>query len=189
MDKVFDKFYQIYKPHGAKNRGTGLGLAISKSLIEDAWGSNLGRKRGRKRKRVLFYTAHWQFKMKKRILIADDETSVVKVLIDRFNNWGYDVEAAYDGEETLEKVESFNPQLLILDIKMPKLGGMEVLEQTKKRYPQISIIILTASPSENTFRTCLEKGAADYILKPFNLENLRANIKKALTTRVNEYLS
>jgi DNA-binding response OmpR family regulator len=121
--------------------------------------------------------------MKNRILIADDETSVVKVLIDRFNYWGYEVEAAADGQETLEKVESFNPQLLILDLKMPKLCGMEVLEQTKKRHPQISIIILTASPSESTFKTCLEKGAADYILKPFNLENLRENIEKALTTR------
>ena len=122
--------------------------------------------------------------MTKRILVADDETSVVKVLKDRFNYWGYEVEAAADGQETLEKVESYKPQLLILDLKMPKLCGMEVLEQTKKRHPHISIIILTASPSESTFKTCLEKGAVDYILKPFNPENLRETIEHALTTRV-----
>ena len=120
--------------------------------------------------------------MKKRILIADDEECVVKVLKDRFEHWGYVVETAADGEETLEKVGSFNPQLLILDLKMPKLGGMCVLEQTNKRNPQISILILTASPSENTFKTCLEKGAFDYILKPFNPENLRESVGKALTT-------
>ena len=127
--------------------------------------------------------------MKKRILIADDEACVVKVLKDRFDHWGYVVETAADGKETLEKVESFNPQLLILDLKMPKLCGMKVLEQTKKRHPQISILILTASPSESTFKTCLEKGAVDYILKPFNPENLRESIEKALTKQGNEYLS
>jgi CheY-like chemotaxis protein len=120
--------------------------------------------------------------MKKRILIADDEVCVVKVLKDRFEHWDYVVETAANGEETLEKVESFNPQLLILDLKMPKLGGMSVLEQTKKRHPQISIVILTASPSESTFKTCVEKGAVDYILKPFNPDNLRESVENALTT-------
>lgn len=121
--------------------------------------------------------------MRKRILVADDETSVVKILIDRFNYWGYDVEAAYDGEETLEKVEYFNPHLIVLDLKMPKLDGMKILEETNNKYPHICILILTASQSEITLKTCLKKGAADYILKPFNLENLRENIEKALTTR------
>jgi CheY-like chemotaxis protein len=122
--------------------------------------------------------------LRKRILVADDETSVVKVLIDRLNYWGYEVEAAADGQETLERLESFNPQLLILDLKMPKLGGMQVLEETNKKYPHIGVLILTASPSESTLKTCLDKGAVDYILKPFNPEKLRESVERTLTTTV-----
>ena len=120
--------------------------------------------------------------MKKRILIADDETFVLKVLKDRFTHWGFVVETASDGEETLEKITSFKPQLLILDLKMPKLNGIEVLKQTRVRHPHISILILTASPSKSTFKTCLKSGAVDYILKPFNLENLQERIERALKT-------
>ena len=118
----------------------------------------------------------------KRILIADDEAFVVKVLKDRFTHWGYLVETAFDGEEALEKVEYFNPHLIVLDLKMPKLDGMKVLEKTKKNYPHMGVLILTASQSEITFKTCLENGVVDYILKPFNPENLRERIERALTT-------
>ena len=118
----------------------------------------------------------------KRILIADDEAFVVKVLKDRFIHWGYLVETAFDGKETLEKVEYFNPHLIVLDLKMPKLDGMKVLEEAKNNYPHIGILILTASQSEITFKTCLESGVVDYILKPFNPENLRERIERALKT-------
>ena len=59
--------------------------------------------------------------MNKRILVADDEKAVVKVLKDRFIHWGYEVDTAFDGEETLQKVSSFKPPLLLLDLKMPKM--------------------------------------------------------------------
>lgn len=122
--------------------------------------------------------------MKKKILIADDEACVVKILKDRFTHWGYLVETASDGEETLEKVESFNPHLIILDIRMPKIDGLEVLERTKSKYPQISILILTASPSRKTFKTCSEMEAAGYILKPFNPESLRERVETILKTTI-----
>ena len=118
--------------------------------------------------------------LKKRILIADDEVCVVKVLKDRFTHWGYLVKTAFDGEEALEKVDNFNPHLIVLDLKMPTLDGMKVLENTKNNYPHIRVLILTASQSEITFKTCLESGAADYILKPFHPEILRERIEKAL---------
>lgn len=116
----------------------------------------------------------------KRILVADDEAFIVKVLKDRFIHWGYQVETAFDGKETLEKVEYFNPHLIVLDLKMPKLDGLKVIEETKNKYPHIGVLILTASQSEITFKTCLERGVADYILKPFNPENLRERIERAL---------
>jgi two-component system alkaline phosphatase synthesis response regulator PhoP len=120
--------------------------------------------------------------MKKRILVADDEATVVKILKDRFANWGYEVETASDGEETLEKVENFKPHLLLLDLKMPKISGIEILDRTKKKRPQIGILILTASQSKSTFRTCLEKGADGYMLKPFKPENIRDYVEKILRT-------
>ena len=118
----------------------------------------------------------------KRILIADDEAFVVKVLKDRFTHWGYQVETAFDGKETLEKVEYFNPHLIVLDLKMPKLDGIQVLKETKNNFPHIGVLILTASQSEITLKTCLESGVVDYILKPFNPENLRERIERALMT-------
>ena len=121
--------------------------------------------------------------MKKRVLIADDETTVVKILKDRFVHWGYEVETASDGEKALEKVESFKPHLLLLDLKMPKKGGMAVLVRTKKKNPQIGVLVLTASQSEDTFRTCLEKGADGYMIKPFKTKNIKEYVEKILRTR------
>jgi len=121
--------------------------------------------------------------MKKRILVADDETAVVKILKDRFVHWGYEVETASDGEKTLEKVKSFKPHLILLDLKMPKIGGMDVLERTKKAHPQIGVLVLTASQSKDTHRNCLEKGADGYMLKPFKTKTIKEYIEKILKTR------
>ena len=129
---------------------------------------------------VLFYQL--EEPLTKRILIADDEVFVVKILKDRFTHWGYQVETAFDGKETLEKAEYFNPHLIVLDLKMPKLDGIQVLEETKNNFPHIGVLVLTASQSEITFKTCLESGVVDYILKPFNPENLRERIERALKT-------
>ena len=127
---------------------------------------------------VSFYQLEEQ--LTKRILIADDEVFVVKVLKDRFTHWGYSVETAFDGKETLEKVKHFNPHLIVLDLKMPKLDGMEVLEETKNNYPHIGILILTASQSEITFKACLKKGVDGYILKPFKPETIKEQIERTL---------
>jgi len=120
--------------------------------------------------------------MKKRILVADDEGAVVKILKDRFTHWGYEVETASNGEEAIKKVESFEPHLILLDLKMPNITGLEILERTKKKYPHIGILILTASQSKGTFRTCLEKGADGYMLKPFKPENIKEYVEKILNT-------
>ncbi len=118
--------------------------------------------------------------MKKRILVADDEGAVVKILKDRFTHWGYEVETASDGEEAVKKVESFEPHLILLDLKMPNITGLEILERTKKKHPHIGILILTASQSKGTFRNCLEKGADGYMLKPFKPENIKEYVEKIL---------
>lgn len=116
--------------------------------------------------------------MKSRILVADDEKSVVKILKDRFTHWGYEVETASDGEETVEKIKSFKPHLLLLDLKMPKISGMHVLEESKRQQFHVSILILTALQSETLLSTCLARGADGYIVKPFNPQGIKEAVER-----------
>lgn len=116
--------------------------------------------------------------MKGKILVADDEKAVVKILQDRFTHWGYEVDTAFDGEEALRKMASFKPDLLLLDLKMPKLSGMRVLEESRRTQPGISILILTALSSEAMASTCLDQGADDYISKPFDTRRIRESVER-----------
>ncbi len=121
--------------------------------------------------------------MKKRILVADDDRAVVKVLKDRLAYWGYEVDTAFDGEETMHKVGSFRPELLMLDIKMPKMSGMRVLQESKRHQRGVSILILTAVPSEALMCSCLAQGADDYIVKPFDTRRVRESVERIFSTR------
>ena len=118
--------------------------------------------------------------MKKRVLVADDERNVAKVLKDRLVHWGYEVETASDGEEALRKIESFRPHLLILDVRMPKVDGLEVLDKTKKQNSHIGVLVFTASQSEDTKKTCIEKGADGFMLKPFNPQSVKEKVEEVL---------
>jgi DNA-binding response OmpR family regulator len=120
--------------------------------------------------------------MKKRILVADDEKAVVKDLKDRFIHWGYEVDSAFDGEETLQKVRSFKSHLLLLDLKMPTMSGMRVLEESKRQQLGVSILILTALPSETIASSCLAKGADDYIFKPFDTRRVRESVERIFSS-------
>ena len=116
--------------------------------------------------------------MKKRILVVDDEKNLAKALKSRFIHWGYEADAALTGEEALDKVETFKPHLIILDIRMPKIGGIEVLETTKKRNPNIRVLILTASQSKDTYTICMKKQADGFMLKPFELHAIKEKVEE-----------
>jgi DNA-binding response OmpR family regulator len=120
--------------------------------------------------------------MTKRILIADDEKAVVKILKDRFIHWGYEVDTAGDGVETMHKISSFKPHLLLLDLKLPKMSGMRVLEESKRQQHDVSIVILTALPSETVMRSCLAHGADDYIGKPFDTRRVRESVERIFSS-------
>lgn len=122
--------------------------------------------------------------MKKRILIADDEKSVVKILRDRCLHWGYEVETAADGEEALKKLKRFRPHLLFLDLKMPTMSGMHVLEESRRLKLNVRILILTALQSETLVSTCLARGAHGYIVKPFNLQHIKESVESILSSGV-----
>jgi signal transduction histidine kinase len=123
--------------------------------------------------------------MKKKILIADDNPDNVELLRKRLNSQGFETVAAFDGEEALQAVLKESPDLLILDIMMPKIDGYEVLRTLKKHdeYRDLPVILLTAKKEIPSKIKGLDIGADDYITKPFNPQELLARVRSLLTLR------
>jgi len=102
-----------------------------------------------------------------RILLADDHSLVrrgVRSLLGIHAEWQICGEAS-DGRETLEKVSELNPDILILDLNMPELNGLEVTRRVRKMWPQVEVLVLTVQDSEQVMRQVLEAGARGYMLK------------------------
>jgi two-component system, OmpR family, response regulator len=114
-----------------------------------------------------------------RILLVDDEESVQTLLSYPLRKDGYHVTSAVDGPEALERFEEARFDLVILDLMLPKLDGVEVCRQLRKR-SQVPIIMLTAKGSETDKVAGLEVGADDYITKPFSMREFRSRVKAAL---------
>lgn len=115
-----------------------------------------------------------------RILIVEDEPNMVAGLRDNFEFEGYEVLTAYDGEEGLQRALGDSPDLVVLDVMMPKMSGLEVCKQLKAKRPSIPIIMLTARGQEVDKVVGLELGADDYVTKPFSIRELIARVKAVL---------
>ncbi|MFA5818131.1 MAG: response regulator transcription factor [Bacteroidales bacterium] len=116
----------------------------------------------------------------KKILIVEDEKDMVTGLKFNLEARDYTVIVAYDGESGYQKALREKPDLVILDIMLPKLNGYEVCKSLKKEIPDLPIIMLTAKSQEAEIVTGLELGADDYITKPFSVLELLARIKAVL---------
>lgn len=117
--------------------------------------------------------------MAKKILVVDDEKPISDIVKFNLDKEGYDVVTAYDGEEALKKVEAESPDLILLDLMLPKIDGLEVARQIRKEY-DTPIIMLTAKDSEIDKVLGLELGADDYVTKPFSNRELVARVKANL---------
>ncbi|KRK13134.1 OmpR family DNA-binding response regulator [Lacticaseibacillus zeae DSM 20178 = KCTC 3804] len=117
--------------------------------------------------------------MAKKILVVDDEKPISDIVKFNLDKEGYDVVTAYDGEEALKKVESESPDLILLDLMLPKIDGLEVARQIRKEH-DTPIIMLTAKDSEIDKVLGLELGADDYVTKPFSNRELVARVKANL---------
>ncbi len=120
--------------------------------------------------------------MSARILVADDEQNIRKVLSATLRREGYEVLTASDGEEAIELLSSGTVQVVVTDLKMPKLDGLAVLQYAKEHHAQVPIIIITAHGSIDNAVEALKNGALDYITKPFEQANLIQTIAKAVKT-------
>lgn len=117
--------------------------------------------------------------MAKKILVVDDEKPISDIVKFNLDKEGYDVVTAYDGEEALKKVEAESPDLILLDLMLPKIDGLEVARQIRKEH-DTPIIMLTAKDSEIDKVLGLELGADDYVTKPFSNRELVARVKANL---------
>lgn len=115
----------------------------------------------------------------KKILIVDDEKPISEIINFNLTKEGYEVHTAFDGEEALEQAAAVNPDLILLDLMLPKIDGLEVCRQIRKT-SDVPIIMLTAKDSEIDKVLGLELGADDYITKPFSNRELVARVKANL---------
>ncbi|MCX7959780.1 MAG: response regulator, partial [Deltaproteobacteria bacterium] len=116
--------------------------------------------------------------MKKRILVVDDESLIRESLVFILRKENYEVDEASNGIQALEKIKSDNYDLLITDIEMPELKGIELLEKVRQYSPDTFVILITAYASIETAISAFRKGASDYILKPLEFEDLLHRVKK-----------
>lgn len=115
----------------------------------------------------------------KKILVVDDEKPISDIVKFNLTKEGYEVYTAYDGEEALEKVKEVEPDLILLDLMLPKMDGLEVAREVRKNY-DMPIIMVTAKDSEIDKVLGLELGADDYVTKPFSNRELVARVKANL---------
>ena len=119
----------------------------------------------------------------KQVLVADDEENLRRVLTAQLQHDGYEVHSVGDGASVLQAMSEHHIDVLITDLRMPKLDGMKVLKAVSDRYPHVPVIMITAHGTVDTAVEALKLGAFDYVTKPFDQAELRRVVSKAAKTR------
>src|SRR5690348_13775508 len=117
-----------------------------------------------------------------KILIVDDERLVRWSLRQKCEEWGYHVVEAEAGEPGLKLAQRESPDLVLLDVRMPDMGGLQVLEQLKKNGDARAVIMITADPQLDDVKLALKLGAYDFVGKPLDFDELNVTVKNALET-------
>jgi DNA-binding response OmpR family regulator len=107
-----------------------------------------------------------------KVLLVDDEEELVRAVAERLEIRQLECEIALNGEEALRIVEDRTPDVILLDLKMPGMDGMEVLRRVKKSHPEIQVVVLTGHGSENDEQIVRRLGAIDYLQKPVDIREL-----------------
>ena len=122
--------------------------------------------------------------MKARILIVDDEEIVVRSCLRILDDDRYEVESVSDGWEALRRIDENGFDILVLDIMMPRIDGLEVLQRVKERHPDVDVIMMTGLSQIQTAVRAMKLGAFDYLSKPFDPDELKLIVDRALERRL-----
>jgi len=114
------------------------------------------------------------------ILVANDEEDILRIIADRLEFRGFRVRRAGDGTTCLDMIAAEEPDLLLLDIRMPGMDGIEVLDRLKVGHPGLPVIVVSASADQSLVEGCLERGATDYLIKPFDARALETKVYSVL---------
>ncbi len=122
-----------------------------------------------------------------KLLVVDDESEICEFLKSFFEERSYNVIVANSGEQALDVVKQEKPQVVLLDIKMPGMDGLQALREIKTKFPKTKVIMVTAIETRDKIEECLRLGADNYITKPLSLEYLENDVKEKIesTTRSN----
>ena len=115
-----------------------------------------------------------------KILLAEDDEIMRITLRDRLAKNGWSVDEAADGKEALAKLSINNYKIVVSDIRMPRASGFELLDEIRENSPATRIIFMTAYGNEKDAAECMKKGATDYLLKPFEMDDLVHRIQQLL---------
>ncbi|OGQ94349.1 MAG: response regulator [Deltaproteobacteria bacterium RIFOXYD12_FULL_57_12] len=124
-----------------------------------------------------------------KVLLVDDEETFVRTLSERLNMRDLKTDTVYDGEQALDFVDDKEPDVMVLDLKMPGIDGMEVLRRVKERYPAIQVIILTGHGTDLHEDESKRLGVFDYLKKPVDIEILVSRIKAAYQKKIQGTMS
>jgi DNA-binding response OmpR family regulator len=120
-----------------------------------------------------------------RVLVVDNEVEFASTLAERLRLRKFEAESVFSGQDALPAIASFQPDVIILDLDMPDISGLEVLSQAKANDPSIEVILLTGHGSFDAGLTGMELGAFDYLVKPVDLAQLMDKITEAYNNRKN----
>ncbi len=117
------------------------------------------------------------------ILVVDDEQDFLETLVKRLSKRNFSVRGAESGEQALEMLGQEAADVVLLDVRMPGMDGMQVLGEIKRRYPHTQVIILTGHASVESARDGISMGAFDYLMKPSTLDEIMVKIQEAHQAR------
>ena len=186
--RIFRKFYRVDSGLGGGPQGCGLGLAIVDHTMRGHGGFV---RVDSEPDRGSTFTLHFPIPagaaprtrrdaIMKRILVIEDEPQMLLGLRDNLELEGYEVQTAADGDEGLARAGSFDPDLVILDVMLPKKNGFDVCRELRARSNTTPIVMLTARSAETDKVLGLELGADDYVTKPFSITELLARVRAVL---------
>ena len=115
-----------------------------------------------------------------KVLLIDDEQEFTGALAERLERRGYDVQAVDNGEDGLQAIENNPPHIVVLDLKMPGLSGIEVLKRVKAQQPSMPVLLLTGYGSTEEGIKGMQLGAYDYMMKPLNINELISKLQEAI---------